>query len=66
MVPTANRSRPRQVVCPYVCRAPVVPSSDLNVVGVDQEEHFSELAHHRGGLGGEVCEDADDGLVAFV
>jgi hypothetical protein len=40
----------------------IVP--DLDVVGVDQETPFSELAHHREGLG--VSEDADDGLDVFV
>jgi len=55
-----------QVVCPHVCCAPDVLRSDLYVVGVDQEEEFAELAHHRGGLGGEVGEDADDILVVFV
>jgi hypothetical protein len=55
-----------QVVCPYVCCDPDVLSPDLDVVGVDQEEQFSKLAHHREGLGGEVGEDADEGLVVFV
>ena len=55
-----------QVVRSHVCCAPDVPCPDLDVVGVDQKEQFSELAHHRGGLGGEVGEDADDRLVVFV
>ena len=54
------------VVRSQVCCAPDVLCPDLNIVGVDQETEFSELAHHRGGLKGEVGEDTDDGLVIFV
>ena len=55
-----------QVGCPHVCCAPDVLRSDLDVVVVDQEEQLPELAHHCGGLGGEVSEDADDRLVVLV
>ncbi len=56
----------REVVGPHVCCDPDVLRSDLDVVGVDQEEQLLELAHHRGRLGSEVGEDTDDGLVVFV
>ena len=35
-----------EVVCPYVRSAPDVQGPDLNVVGVDQQEELSKLAHH--------------------
>ncbi len=40
--------------------------TNLDVVSVDQEEQFSELAHHGGELRGEMHEDADDRLVVLV
>ncbi len=55
-----------KVVCPYVCNTPDDLHSNLDVVGVDQEKEFSELAHHRRGLRCEMCKDADDRRVIFV
>ena len=55
-----------QVVYSHVRCTSDISCPDLDVVGVEQEEQFSELAYPRGELGGEVGEDADDGLVVFV
>ncbi len=53
-----------QVVYPYVCSAPNIPSANLDVVGVDQEDQISELAHHGGGLRGEMRGDVDEDLLS--
>ncbi len=55
-----------RVVCPNVCSAPNILRTNLDVVSADQEEQFLELAHHGGGLRGEMREDVDDRLVALV
>jgi hypothetical protein len=55
-----------QVVRPYVCNALNILRTNLDVVSVDQEKQFSELAHHGEGLRGEMREDADNKLVVLV
>ncbi len=55
-----------QVVCPNVCNAPNILRTNLDVVSFDQEEQFSELAHHDWGLRGEMRENADDRFVVLV
>ena len=55
-----------EVVCPNVRSAPDVERSDLDVVGVDQQEELLQLAHHGRGLGGKVGQNPDDKLVVLV
>ncbi len=43
-----------------------VERHDLDVVRVGQEEELSQLAHHGGGLGGEVREHPDYRMVVLV
>ncbi len=55
-----------QVDCSNVCSAPNIMRTNLDVVSFEQEEQFSELTHHGGGLRDEMREDADDRLVVLV
>ncbi len=54
------------VVCSNVCSVRNILSTNRDVVGVDQEEPFSELAHHGGGLQGEMREDTEDIFIVLV
>ncbi len=40
--------------------------TDPDVVLVDEQKQFSQLAHHDGGLGREVCQHPNDRLVVLV